>query len=84
MKATEAIPKSSKRYRVVQWATGNVGSQALRVIEHPDLDLAGVWVHSPAKAGCDAGELAGTAPMGIKATNSIEDILALRADCCVA
>ena len=28
--------------RVVQWATGNIGTYALRsVIEHPQLDLAG-------------------------------------------
>ena len=49
-----------RRYRVVQWATGNVGSRALRrAIEHPDLDLVGVWVHSADKVGRDAGELAG-------------------------
>ena len=73
---------SGKKYRVVQWATGNVGSRALRhVIEHPDLELVGVWVHSASKAGKDAGELAGTAPTGVKATNSIEDVFALKADC---
>ncbi len=73
---------SGKRYRVVQWATGNVGSRALRhVIEHPDMDLVGVWVSNPAKVGRDAGELAGVAPTGVKATNSIEDVLALKPDC---
>lgn len=72
----------SRRYSVVQWATGNVGSRALRrVIEHPGLDLAGVWVSNPDKVGRDAGELAGVAPVGIKATNSIEDVLALKPDC---
>lgn len=72
----------SKRYSVVQWCTGNVGSRALRrVIEHPDLDLVGVYVHSAAKAGQDAGELAGIAPVGIPATNSMADILALKPDC---
>jgi 4-hydroxy-tetrahydrodipicolinate reductase len=69
-------------YRVVQWATGNVGSRALRrVIEHPELSLVGVYVHSASKAGRDAGELCGTAPVGIKATNEIADIIALRPDC---
>ena len=30
-------------YRVVQWATGNIGSRSMRaVIEHPQLTLAGV------------------------------------------
>ncbi len=71
-----------KRYRVVQWATGNVGSRALRrAIEHPDLEVVGVLVHSADKAGRDAGELAGIAPIGIKATNSIDDIIALKPDC---
>jgi hypothetical protein len=51
---------SNKRYRVVQWATGNVGSRAMRrTIEHPDLELVGVWVNSAGKVGMDAGELAG-------------------------
>jgi len=46
--------------RVVQWATGGVGVAAIKgVLEHPDLDLAGCWVHSPDKAGRDVGELVG-------------------------
>ena len=69
-------------YRVVQWATGNIGTRALRsVIEHPRLDLAGVWVHSSDKAGRDAGELCGLDPVGVAATNDIEDVVALGADC---
>lgn len=68
--------------RVVQWATGNIGARALRaVIEHPDLELAGVYVTSPMKAGADAGELCGIPAIGVKATTKISDILALRADC---
>ena len=43
---------TSKVYRVVQWATGNVGARALRrAIEHPDLDVVGVWVHGADKVG---------------------------------
>jgi hypothetical protein len=73
---------ATKRYRVVQWATGNVGSRSLRrAIEHPDLDVVGVWVNSAAKVGRDAGELAGLEPIGIKATNSMADVLALKPDC---
>lgn len=72
----------ARRYRVVQWATGNVGLRALRrAIEHPDLELVGVWVHSEAKAGRDAGELAGIDPVGIKATNDKDEVLALKPDC---
>ena len=38
--------------RVVQWATGGVGVAAIKgVLEHPDLELAGCWVHSEAKDG---------------------------------
>ena len=44
--------------RVVQWATGGVGVAAIKgVLEHPDLELVGCWVHSADKAGKDVGEL---------------------------
>lgn len=67
--------------KVVQWATGGVGVAAINgVLEHPDLELVGCWVHSADKAGKDVGELIGTAPIGVAATNSIDDILALDAD----
>lgn len=49
-----------KRFRTVVWATGVVGSSALRrVIAHPQLELVGVRVYSDEKAGRDAGELIG-------------------------
>lgn len=74
--------KPHRRYRVVQWATGNIGMRALRaVIEHPNLDLVGLYVHSEAKAGRDAGELCGKGVNGIKATRSLDEIAALDADC---
>ena len=70
------------KYRVIQWSTGNVGKHALRCIDrHPDLELVGLWVHSPDKAGKDAGELAGLAPSGVLATNDVDALLALDADC---
>jgi 2,4-diaminopentanoate dehydrogenase len=69
-------------YRVVQWATGNIGTRSLRaVLEHPDLELVGVYVYSDAKAGKDAGELCGLGPTGVVATNDVDDIVSLRADC---
>jgi hypothetical protein len=68
-------------YRVVQWATGSMGRTALRrVIDHPDLELAGVYVYDPRKVGVDAGEIARRPATGVRATNRIEDILALRPD----
>lgn len=71
------------RLRVVQWATGNIGSYALRaVIEHPTLTLAGVYVHSPDKVGSDAGELCGLdGNVGVAATDNVDEIVALGADC---
>ena len=67
--------------RVVQWATGGVGVAAIKgVLEHPELELAGCWVHSAEKAGKDVGEIIGTEPLGITATNSVDEILALDAD----
>src|SRR3989304_3096150 len=69
-------------HRVIQWSTGNVGRYALRaILGHPELELAGVFVHSPAKAGRDAGELCGLPPVGVKATNDAEALLATDADC---
>jgi hypothetical protein len=70
--------------RVVQWATGSVGTAAVRaVLEHPELVLAGCWVHSKAKSGKDVGEIIGTDPLGVVATDSVEDILAMDADAVV-
>ena len=69
-------------FRVIQWSTGNVGRHALRLMaRHPDLELVGLWVHSPDKAGRDAGELVGIEPLGIAATNDADALLALDADC---
>ena len=69
-------------YRVVQWATGKVGRRALAaIIDHPELDLVGVYVHSSDKVGVDAGQLAGTADTGILATDDVGVLLAQRPDC---
>ncbi len=69
-------------YRVAQWGTGNVGRLAVRgILEHPDLELVGLMVHSADKAGKDAGELAGLDPVGVAATTDAADILSLRPDC---
>jgi hypothetical protein len=71
-----------RTWRVVQWATGGAGRLALRAIAaRPDLELAGVWVHSAAKAGRDAGELAGISPLGIAAGSDADALLALSPDC---
>ena len=68
-------------YRVIQWATGTVGIHAVpAIVAHPELELAGLWVHSDSKAGKDAGELCGGAPAGVTATQDADALLALDAD----
>lgn len=68
--------------RVVQWATGTVGVHAAPAIaRHPDLDLVGVWVHSPDKVGRDAGEVCGVEPLGVRTTDDRDALLALEPDC---
>jgi hypothetical protein len=74
---------SAKR-RVIQWATGNVGRAAIEgIVQHPDLELVGCWVHSADKDGVDAGVLAGIDPVGVAATTDRDAILAMEADCVV-
>ncbi|MBE1534482.1 NAD(P)H-dependent amine dehydrogenase family protein [Actinomadura algeriensis] len=73
-----------RRHRVVQWATGALGRSVIRgVLDRPDMELAGVWVHTLAKEGADAGTIAGRPPTGVRATRDRADILALDADCVV-
>lgn len=69
-------------YKVIQWATGGVGRAAIEgVLDHPDLELVGAWVHSPAKGGADLGELVGRDPIGVRASCDVDALLALDADC---
>src|SRR3984885_9022639 len=70
--------------RVVVWATGGIGSIAIHAIQRrPNLDLVGVWVHSPEKDGKDAGELANGDPIGLATTNDADALLALKPDCVI-
>jgi 2,4-diaminopentanoate dehydrogenase len=70
--------------RTVVWSTGGVGSIAIDAISRrPDLELVGVWVHSPDKVGRDAGELAGGEPLGVAATDDADALVALAPDCVV-
>ncbi len=67
--------------RVIQWATGSVGKAAIGcILNHPELELAGCWVHSKDKHGKDVGEIIGKPALGVIVTSSIEDILATDAD----
>ena len=67
--------------RVIQWATGITGMMSLHhVIERPDLDLVGVRVYDPAKAGVDAGTLCGVGDAGVLTTDDRDAIIKTDAD----
>ncbi len=72
------------KYRVVQWTTGNVGKSSVQAIAaNPTLELVGCYAWSPEKVGRDVGELCGIAPLGVLATNDVNELLALQPDCVV-
>jgi 4-hydroxy-tetrahydrodipicolinate reductase len=69
-------------YRVIQWATGQLGRAAIvGIAGHPDMELVGAWVNSEEKDGKDLGEIAGIAPLGVRATRDKDALLATPADC---
>jgi hypothetical protein len=73
---------SQSKLRVIQWATGGVGKAAIEcVLNHPQLELVGCWVHSADKNRLDVGQIIGADELGVMATSSIDDVLALDADC---
>jgi hypothetical protein len=71
-------------YKVAVWATGGVGRFAIRtIVDRPNLELAGAWVHSVRKDGEDVGTLAGIAPVGVRASRDEAIVLNGDADCVV-
>jgi 4-hydroxy-tetrahydrodipicolinate reductase len=77
-------PPADQPLRVVQWTTGNIGRRSLHaIIGRPDMELVGVYAHGAEKVGTDAAELAGwPEPTGVKATNDIDRLVALKPDAC--
>jgi 4-hydroxy-tetrahydrodipicolinate reductase len=71
--------------KVAAVGTGNVGRHALtQLINDPRFELAAVWVSSEAKAGKDAGELAGLqVSTGVTATTDLDAVLATGPECVV-
>ncbi|MBL7497391.1 NAD(P)H-dependent amine dehydrogenase family protein [Frankia nepalensis] len=69
--------------KVVHWGTGPTGRLGLRgIINHPDLELVGLYVHSPDKVGQDAAALCGVAAnTGVAATDDAAALAAGGADC---
>ena len=71
-------------YKVAVWATGGVGRFAIRtIVDRPNLELVGAWVHSARKDGEDVGTLAGIAPVGVRASRDEATVLDGDADCVV-
>ncbi len=69
-------------FRVVQWTTGITGSAAVRgMVGHPVLELVGCYAYLPEKVGQDVGVLCGIEPIGIRATDDVDALLALEPDC---
>lgn len=76
------MSNSDASLRVVQWTTGNVGRRALRaILRNPALELVGCFAWSGDKVGRDAGELVGLDPVGVRATDDVDALLALTPDC---
>ena len=70
-----------EKLRIVQFATGNVGSEMVgRIIDHPDLELVGLYCYSPDKVGRDAGEIVGLDPIGVIATSEVGEVLEAKPD----
>jgi hypothetical protein len=68
--------------RVIQWTTGNVGTQTLRaMLLNPGFDVIGCYAWSEDKHGRDVGVLAGIDAVGLAATSNSEALLALEPDC---
>lgn len=68
--------------RVVQGYTGLIAQHQIRLVSsHASMRVVGAYVHHAEKSGRDVGELAGMDPLGVRATNDLEQILALDADC---
>lgn len=73
---------STRPIRVIQWATGAVGTEMIStILDHrPDIELVGARVYSDAKHGVDIGTLVSREPIGVTATTDTAEILALDAD----
>jgi hypothetical protein len=70
------------QFRIIHVGTGYTGSIALRqILRAPRLNLVGQLVHSRDKVGMDSGQLVGEPAAGVTATDSLDEVLALDADC---
>ena len=67
--------------KVVQWTSGGVAKEVVRALASDSrMELVGLFAFSDEKVGQDAGELCGLEPLGIQATNDIEELISLDPD----
>ncbi len=70
--------------RIVVWGTGFVGRLVIpEIVAHPGFELVGVGVSNPDKVGKDVGEICGIAPLGLAATDDVEQLIAAEPDALV-
>ncbi len=70
--------------RVVVCGSGGVGAIAIAAaLDSTALELVGVWVHDPKKTGVDAATLISRPAIGVHATGSYDDLIALQPDCAI-
>ena len=71
----------AKKYRIVHWGTGTVGTHGLRsMLERTDYEIVGHYVFNPAKEGKDSGALVGAKPTGLKTSRDLDALIALKPD----
>jgi len=70
-----------KPLRIIQCGTGVAGRQALTaILDRPELELAGLLVHSPQNDGRDAAAFIERPDCGVRGTRDIQALIALQAD----
>jgi len=68
-------------YKIVHWGTGNVGALALRtMMERSDYEVVGHYAFNAEKVGKDSAELVGLPASGLKTTDDIDALIALKPD----
>jgi 2,4-diaminopentanoate dehydrogenase len=70
-----------RRYRVIQWFTGQIASEQVRLMaRNPRYEIVGAVCHHAEKHGRDLGEVVGIEPLGVKVTSDPVEALAVDAD----
>lgn len=71
-----------EKYKVIVWGLGHVGQSAIRHLQAKTdtVDIVGVYDVDPEKVGRDAGEIAGTGPIGVTVSDDRQALLGTDAD----